>query len=169
MLAFRTEAGKSANRAPAGAQPLAEDAERLPKARFAVKLAATEQLVRNEMLMDLGMLVNAVALESSIDLSDLPHVRTSVLNYGLPDIGAHWITELTAEPIARELEAALRTFEPRLAPGSLHVERDKKRGTNELSIRFLVHGELICNPVNVPVELVADVELDSQKIIIKRL
>jgi type VI secretion system protein ImpF len=36
-----------------------------------------------------------------------------------------------------------------------------------LTIRFLVRADLDCEPVNVPLQFVADVELDTGKIAIK--
>jgi type VI secretion system protein ImpF len=38
-----------------------------------------------------------------------------------------------------------------------------------LKIRFVVNADLACEPLNVPVEFVAEVELDSGKILINRL
>ena len=39
----------------------------------------------------------------------------------------------------------------------------------ELKLRFVVHADLRCDPLNVPVEFVADVDLDSGGIQINRL
>ena len=40
---------------------------------------------------------------------------------------------------------------------------------SELQIRFLVRADLKCDPLNVPVEFVADVEVESGKVKIDRL
>ena len=39
----------------------------------------------------------------------------------------------------------------------------------ELKIRYLVHADLLCEPLNVPVEFVADVEVTTGKVHISRL
>jgi type VI secretion system protein ImpF len=60
-------------------------------------------------------------------------------------------------------------FEPRLAADSIQVTRDVTVDAAELKVRFLVRADLLCEPLNVPVEFVADVEMDSGKILITRL
>ena len=47
------------------------------------------------------------------------------------------------------------------------VERDEALDKAELKIRFVVRADLNCEPLNIPVQFVADVELDTGKIAIK--
>ena len=54
-------------------------------------------------------------------------------------------------------------------PESIQVARDSTVDKAELKIRFIVNAELSCEPLNVPVEFIADVEFDSGKILINRL
>ena len=51
------------------------------------------------------------------------------------------------------------------------MSRDYEAGADgaELKLRFMVRAELFCDPLNVPVEFVADVELDTGKISVNRL
>ena len=60
-------------------------------------------------------------------------------------------------------------FEPRLVRDTIHVARDTAIDAADLKVRFIVTGGPDCDPVNVPVEFVADVEVDSGKIKIDRL
>ena len=60
-------------------------------------------------------------------------------------------------------------YEPRLDPATIQAGRDSSVNSDELKVRFVVRAELRCEPVNVPVEFVADVELDSGSIQINRL
>jgi type VI secretion system protein ImpF len=39
----------------------------------------------------------------------------------------------------------------------------------ELKLRFVVHADLRCDPMNIPIEFVADVDLDDGAIQINRL
>jgi len=39
----------------------------------------------------------------------------------------------------------------------------------DLKVRFIVRADLFCEPLNVPIEFVADVEVDTGKIMIARL
>ena len=59
--------------------------------------------------------------------------------------------------------------EPRLAPESIVASRDETVDATELKVRFVGRAELVCEPVNVPVEFIADVELESASIQINRL
>ena len=163
MLAFR------GSRQSVAAQPGSGEAAALPKRRFAVKVAATERLVREEVLTDLSMLCNTIALGEAIDLSELPHARTSILNFGIPDVAARTINDQELSSICADLSAALRHFEPRLLSESIHVERDASLDSVSLNLRLRVRAELLCTPVNVPVEFVADMELETRKIRIEKL
>jgi type VI secretion system protein ImpF len=113
--------------------------------------------------------MNTIALESSIDLDDHNYVRKSVLNFGFPDLVHRSIDELSTNDIGKELKAVLSHYEPRLVPESIQVARDSTVDKAELKIRFIVNAELSCEPLNVPVEFIADVEFDSGKILINRL
>jgi len=135
--------------------------------RAAARTTISEPHLRLEVTRDLEALVNSIALESSEDLSEFEAVRKSVLNYGLPDIANRTIDEASVSQINKELEAALETYEPRLIPGTIKVTRDKGLDKLELKVRFLVRAELMCHPVNVPVEFVADVETNSGNISLK--
>jgi len=133
------------------------------------KFAVTEKLVRDEVLKDLTMLVNTIALESTIDLGDFSHVRSSILNFGIPEIASRTMEERGFDAIGAELATALKTYEPRLVGGSITVEHDATVAAADLSLRLVVRGDLRCQPVNVPVEFIADVELATRKIVIERL
>ena len=71
--------------------------------------------------------------------------------------------------MVKELEAALRDFEPRLVRESIKARRDETVSPEELRVRFSSAPSFGSNPMNVPVEFAAEVELDSGKIRIDRL
>ena len=139
------------------------------RSRMSQRVAITERDLRREVSRDLETLLNCVAMESTIDLSDFPAVRRSVLNYGFPDIAHRTIDELAASDLDVEIERILRLFEPRLLTASLRVTRDKSVDEDELKIRYIVQSDLQCEPLNLPLEFVADVELTTGKIQIDRL
>jgi type VI secretion system protein ImpF len=60
-------------------------------------------------------------------------------------------------------------FEPRLLRDTIRVKRDEAVDADELKLRFVVRADLSCQPLNVPIEFVADVEVDTGKIVINRL
>ena len=71
--------------------------------------------------------------------------------------------------VARETRVGARDFEPRLVARFDQSRRDDTVSPDELKVRFLVSAALKTQPVEVPVQFVAEVELDSGKIKIDRL
>src|SRR3954451_8979360 len=63
--------------------------------RSAGRFPISETLLRREVSHDLETLLNTIALESTLDLSDRDCVRRSILNYGFPDIVHRSIDEGT--------------------------------------------------------------------------
>ena len=137
--------------------------------RSAGRAPITEPQLRREVAIDLEALMNTVALESAEDMEEFDHVRKSILNFGLPDLVHRSIDEHSVDNIVGELETVLMAFEPRLDRGTIQASRDRTVNVHELKVRFVVRAELRCEPVNVPVEFVADVEVDGSNIQISRL
>jgi type VI secretion system protein ImpF len=146
-----------------------ESGDRVIASRRSSRGAITEPLLRREVAADLVALLNTISLESSFDIDGYENVRKSVLNYGFPDLVHRTIDEGSVESVKDEIRTVLMHFEPRLMPDSIHVTRDNTVDKAELKIRFVVNADLACEPLNVPVEFVADVELDSGKVLINRL
>jgi type VI secretion system protein ImpF len=137
--------------------------------RSAGRAPITEPLLRREVARDLEALMNTIALESAEDLHGFDQVQKSILNYGLPDIAHRTIDEGGVDDIKNEIEAALENYEPRLAQDTVRASRDRSIDSHELKVRFVVQADLRCEPVDVAVEFVADVEVDSNSIQINRL
>jgi type VI secretion system protein ImpF len=97
-----------------------------------------------------------------------PRVRRSILNFGLPDLAVHTLDETAVDEIPSQIRTAIAIYEPRIAADSLRIARDKQVDPVELKLRFVIRGELVCHPVHVPVEFIADV-VESGKIVINRL
>jgi len=136
--------------------------------RTAVRTAITEPILRREVGRDLDSLMNTIAMESSENLDAFDYVRKSVLNFGLPDIAHRSIDENAVENISEEIRRALMHFEPRLVPQTIRVAKASEFDEAELKVRFIVHADLFCEPLNVPVEFVADLELDSGNVTVSR-
>lgn len=136
--------------------------------RSRVRGIISETTLRREVARDLDQLLNTIALGSSIDLGPYPEAARSIINFGIPDIVHLSIDDMGVSDIAGDMAEALRIFEPRLAAESIVIKRDDKISAAGLAIRYTVRAELLSNPVNIPVEFVADVEMDSGKIRVSR-
>src|ERR1700716_2021364 len=136
--------------------------------RLRARQVITESMLRREVSRGLGALFNKGALKASGDLGRAPHVRKSILNFGIPDIAVRTIDENGVNEIPEEIRTAIINYEPRIAANSWRIARDKEVDPVELKIRFVIRGELVCHPVHVPVEFVADI-VESGKIVINRL
>jgi type VI secretion system protein ImpF len=136
--------------------------------RVRARHAITEAVLRREVARDLDALLNAIALSSTIDMTDAPFASKSIVNFGIPDVTHRTIDEVGVNDIPDEIKAAIVNYEPRLAAASIHIERDNTVDIAELKVRFIVRADLTCDPVHVPVEFIADV-IETGKIIINRL
>jgi type VI secretion system protein ImpF len=140
----------------------------LARRRLRPRQIITEPVLRREVGRDVDALLNSIALESTIDMSDAPYARKSIINFGIPDITHRTIDEAGVNDIPGEIKDALINYEPRLAAASLRVTRDTSVDPVELKTRFIVRADLTCDPVHVPVEFVADV-IETGKIVVNRL
>ncbi len=136
--------------------------------RLRARQVITEPVLRREVSRDLEALLKSVALESTVDMSQVPYARKSIINFGLPDVSSHTIDGKSVGTIPANIKTAITNYEPRLPAASVDVERDMTVDPVELKVRFIVRADLTCEPVHVPVEFVADV-IDTAKVIINRL
>jgi type VI secretion system protein ImpF len=136
--------------------------------RLRARQVITESMLRREVSRDLDALLNTIALDATVDMEHAPLVRRSILNFGLPDIANRTIDENRVDNVPNEIRTAISVYEPRIAPDTLRIARDPEVDPVELKVRFVIRGELVCHPVHVPVEFVADI-VESGKISINRL
>jgi type VI secretion system protein ImpF len=140
-----------------------EHGARIIAGRRARKGAVTEGQLREQLSIDLNSLLNTINMETGFDLGEFPRVRESILNYGIPEISNRSIDEDRVGDIVDEIRTALLLYEPRLVADALIVTRDMTIAPYSLNIRFLVSGEMACDPAAVAVEFVADIEIDTGK------
>jgi type VI secretion system protein ImpF len=146
-----------------------EAGERVIAARRVTTRSPISEIgLRREVMLDLLNLFNTTNLAAAEDLSKAPAVRSSILNYGFPDLSWRTLDENGLNDVSREIEIALTDFEPRLDRGSIRARRDASTREEELKLRFLVRADLVARPINVPVEFIAEIEIDSGKIKIDR-
>jgi type VI secretion system protein ImpF len=168
MYAFRAAHDKKDAKTPLDLRDKAGDRV-IAARRVTTRSPISEAGLRREVMTDLLDLFNTTNLASAQDLSAAPEARRSILNHGFPDLSSRTLDENGLSEMAREIETALADFEPRLERGSIKARRDETARDDELKLRFLVKADLISRPLNVPLEFVAEIELDSGKFKIDRV
>lgn len=145
-----------------------EGGDRVLSTRRSLRAAVSENQLRMQLSRDLDSLLNTTNFESAVDLGSLSFVRSSIVNYGIPDIVHRTIEDVGTEFVADEIQTAVTTYEPRLIRRSVKVTRDDSVDPGANNIRFLVSGEMSCDPVAVPVQFVADLEVVSGKLAVSK-
>lgn len=145
---------------PALLDRLSDDAphERVePRERRAMSTAE----LRASVLRDLSNLLNAHALYGCSSLAAHPLAAASVVNYGMRDLTGTARSSLDLTALAREIERAIRRFEPRVIADTLRVKPlDAGEATGRTAVAFLVDGDLWAQPY--PERLYFKTELDLE-------
>lgn len=120
--------------------------------------------LKKSVIRDLDWLLNTGCLETTQDLSAYPHVRQSVLNYGLPDLTGTTISNADQTTLERFLRQAILAFEPRILKHSLKI-RTKTTGEHN-TIIFEIEGELWAQPLpeHLYLRTILDLELGSVEV-----
>ncbi len=113
-------------------------------------------------IRDLSWLLNTGQLEMIRDLDDLPYVKKSVLNYGVPNLTGFNVNDVDFALLERELKTAIIEFEPRILRKSLKVSivvDDEVMGRNTMV--FKIEGDLWAQPVPLALYLKTEVDLET--------
>ena len=118
--------------------------------------------MRQAVIRDLAWLFNATRLESGASLANLPYVRRSVVNYGLPALSGQTASTLDISLLERGIRQAILDFEPRILAGTLRVgavvEATALDHYNVIGVE--IHGQVWAQPV--PLELLLRTEIDLE-------
>jgi type VI secretion system protein ImpF len=125
-----------------------------------------ESALRTTVKRELNWLLNTTNLEAVEDLEPYPHVQTSVLNYGVPDLAGKISHPRAILNRAREIRDAIRAFEPRLDPKRLEVE-PVTSVERENAVTFIIRGDITAAVQALPVEYKTDVEIDTAAVILR--
>lgn len=124
------------------------------------RVMSTAEL-RASVLRDLSNLLNAHALYGCASLASHPRVAASVVNYGLRDVTGVARSRLDVVALAREIEWAIKRFEPRVVARTLRVRPlDDDEAAGRPAVAFLVEGDLWAQPY--PERLYFKTELDLE-------
>jgi type VI secretion system protein ImpF len=108
---------------------------------------------------DLGWLFNAVSIDSEQDLSALPHVASSVLNYGLPAFAGRMASSIDQARAAERLRRAIELFEPRLSNVRVEPRARDEAAVDDGALEFTIEAELWGQPVSQHLQLRTKIDL----------
>jgi len=119
------------------------------------------QKLREGVVRDLSWLLNTPHLAASVDLSEVPEVEKSTLNYGMPDFTGQTASTVDLATVEKLIRQAIVQFEPRILADSVRVRaRANQDQLNHNAITFDVEGELWALPLPVRLYLRTDVDLE---------
>ena len=137
--------------------------------RVARRHGINEEMLRSHLRHDLQVLLNTVNLESSVPLDDTPHVRRSIVNYGLVDLSDRSTAALASEEVIRCIRETLLSYEPRLLPSSLDITVLSQSDQLDHCLRLHISAELLSDPVDFSLEVEAEIETGGGKLHLARL
>ncbi|MET3900967.1 type VI secretion system protein ImpF [Devosia sp. UYZn731] len=150
-----------------GVAPVIVDGEHLVADRGGLgQRGARRSALKRDLGHDLSMLVETIALESTEDLSELPHVRKSIINFGIPDVSSLTVGSDAEAAMAGQLQASIQCHETRLRRDSVSVERTEDEADAEQRTRYRVRGEMASKPLDLPVEFVAEIDAALGKVLL---
>ena len=131
----------------------------------------SEDQLRAHLEADLNALLNTIRLDAAVPLDDVPHVQRSILNYGFRDLSSVSASELAHPRIVDSIRQSLLDHEPRLVPGTLEIKIRNGSGMDDRNQRLsiMVQAELMGDPVDVPLDFDADVDLGAGKLRMSKL
>ena len=126
------------------------------------------QRLRELVLRDLAWLLNCESLGNLEDLDEYPHVRTSVLNFGIPALSGTTLSGTDLAKLERRVIDAVRTFEPRILAESLSVRASSSEAEmSRKSLAIEIEGELWAQPIPQRLFLRTELDLDTGNVTIR--
>lgn len=122
----------------------------------------SQEQFKAAVIRDLGWLLNSVALDVCVDLDKYPAIKTSVLNYGLPDLSGHTSSTIDVLHVEKAIRAAILEFEPRVIRNSLNVKvHANPDAMAHNSLVFEISGAVFGQPSPFQVVLKSELDLEN--------
>ena len=125
-----------------------------------------EAALRATVRRELSWILNTTNLNSVQNLDPYPEVKTSVLNYGVPDLAGKTLTKRVVQSRAREIRDAIRAFEPRMDPRRIEVEA-LTESEKENAVTYIIRGDVTAAVQAMPVEFKTDIEIDTAAVTVR--
>lgn len=145
---------------PALLDRLTDDEPDKPVESRAKRVVSTARL-RESVRRDLAWLLNTTNLASVRDLSSVPEVLESTLNFGVPDLAGRTKSTIKPEEIERVIRNAIWKYEPRLVRRTVQVKMVGEPSDIKFNnMCFIIEAELWAQPI--PIRLFLRTELDLE-------
>lgn len=108
--------------------------------------------------------MNTIQLDSAVALDDVPHVKASVINYGFRDLSDVTAHDLNSLAVVKSIRQSLLDHEPRIVPESLEVDVAERPAGGRNRLAVSVSAELMGDPVDIPIQFDAEVDLGVGKL-----
>lgn len=117
--------------------------------------------LRESVKRDLAWLLNTTNYESGQSLEGFPEVKSSVLNFGIPELAGHLASDADVVAMETELREAVARFEPRILQPTLNVKVVvSEREMSHNAMIFDIQGDLWAQPL--PQHLYLKTEMDLE-------
>ena len=153
--------------------------EALQKGLFRTVVPLHEELAKGTLLgilkqcglgrSDLEDLLNTASRTESDGVTLFEHVRSSVLNFGIPDLCGQTLSGLSEGDLERAVRDAVLRYEPRILSQSLSVQVVHVTGSapGRSSLALEISGELWAMPTPDPLFFRTEVDLETGQFSIK--
>lgn len=118
---------------------------------------------------DLSWLLNTSDNGSIIDETRYPNVARSVLNYGIHEVAGDYSTVERTEIIRRSITASIRTYEPRIHPGSVDVHLRSDDNNRESLVTFDIRADMWAQPMPMELYLRSEVDVTTGELALERI
>ncbi|MEM6304069.1 MAG: type VI secretion system baseplate subunit TssE [Pseudomonadota bacterium] len=117
--------------------------------------------LRDIIRRDLAWLLNNNNQDTLIDEAVYPHVRRSVLNYGVRDVAGDFSTPVRVEDIRTAISRAITLYEPRIREGTLEVILRQTEDSSQSVIDFDIRADMWAQPLPMELYLRSQVDLTT--------
>lgn len=124
----------------------------------------SEDTLKAHLQADLNALLNTIRLDAVVDLEDAPYVARSVANYGFQDLSNVTTADLSDTALINSIRQSLLDHEPRLIPETVEVRVADRTEDAHQRLSIAVSAELMGDPVDIPVDFSAEVDLGAGKL-----
>jgi len=136
------------------------DNEPSAKSESRDKRVLSSKQLRLSVIRDLSWLLNSSNREVMGDMDNLPYIKDSVLNYGMPDLSGRVAVGMDIIQLEKVIKKIITFFEPRIIKRSLSVKVLRTEGMDRTAVSFEIEADLWSQPL--PLHLYLRTELDLE-------